>query len=604
MNVEAIESVSESWADLQGRAVNGVFPLHRLLGSTDHSGVFLTESAKRKSSEIALKLVPVSSTLAELQLSRWLTAAGLVHPHLLRIFEAGRCQLEGQHYLYAAMEYADQNLAQLLVRRALTQDEAREMLAPTLSALTFLHDRQFVQGRLKPSNLLVVGDQLKLASDTIRPVNEASAGDGAFSVYDPPEARDETCSASSDVWALGVTLCEALTRRQPAGLQDGRGNVQLPSDLAPAFREVVARCLSRRTFDRPKVSELEGWLSGKQIRLAPAPASASTSAAAPAPVRAEQRAPVTQRESVASQPAALQVAVLPPSVPQPPRAAPQPVAPQPSVQQSTAVRSAARVKAVPKKAAVDETAAQAAAAQVAKALAAEEAMSYSPSRGATPESSGKSAERRVTRMSDGTAAARPSKRLVLPAVGAVVLLALTWVGMHMLRTQQAPPAADAAGEADVQASGQSQTADLQTPGPTTSAFVDESSQLPVSYSDSSTSSTSATRSADTDFETAGDTSASGSGSAIHEEFPDVPRRARQTIRGHVKVSVRLIVDQDGTVFAALADNRGPSRYFERLAIDAAKKWTFPPADTEAQRLMLLRFDFTRDGVTAHANALE
>jgi outer membrane biosynthesis protein TonB len=88
--------------------------------------------------------------------------------------------------------------------------------------------------------------------------------------------------------------------------------------------------------------------------------------------------------------------------------------------------------------------------------------------------------------------------------------------------------------------------------------------------------------------------------AIQEVLPDVPPRSRRTIRGHVRVSVRLIVEQDGTVFAALAEQRGPSRYFERLAIDAAKKWTFTPSDSEAQRLMLVKFDFTRDGATADA----
>lgn len=64
--------------------------------------------------------------------------------------------------------------------------------------------------------------------------------------------------------------------------------------------------------------------------------------------------------------------------------------------------------------------------------------------------------------------------------------------------------------------------------------------------------------------------------------------------------MRVIVEQDGTVFAALAEKRGPSRYFERLAVEAAKKWTFPPADATAQRLMLVKFDFTRDGTTADA----
>jgi TonB family protein len=90
---------------------------------------------------------------------------------------------------------------------------------------------------------------------------------------------------------------------------------------------------------------------------------------------------------------------------------------------------------------------------------------------------------------------------------------------------------------------------------------------------------------------------------VNEVIPDVPSSASRTIRGRVRVSVRVIVEQDGTVFAALADDRGPSRYFERVAIDAAKKWTFAPAETEEQRLMLIRFTFTRQGTTASATAL-
>jgi TonB family protein len=69
------------------------------------------------------------------------------------------------------------------------------------------------------------------------------------------------------------------------------------------------------------------------------------------------------------------------------------------------------------------------------------------------------------------------------------------------------------------------------------------------------------------------------------------------------VSVRVIVDKKGTVLAATADDPGPSRYFERLAIEASKKWTFAPTDAEKQRIMLLSFNFTRAGTTARANSL-
>jgi TonB family protein len=93
-------------------------------------------------------------------------------------------------------------------------------------------------------------------------------------------------------------------------------------------------------------------------------------------------------------------------------------------------------------------------------------------------------------------------------------------------------------------------------------------------------------------------------STINEVIPDVPRSALETIRGTVRVSVRVIVGKQGTVVDAAADDRGPSRYFERLAVEASKKWTFTPANSAEQRMMLVRFNFTRAGATAHASPLQ
>jgi TonB family protein len=95
-----------------------------------------------------------------------------------------------------------------------------------------------------------------------------------------------------------------------------------------------------------------------------------------------------------------------------------------------------------------------------------------------------------------------------------------------------------------------------------------------------------------------------SSSALHEVIPEVPHGAHRTIRGHIKVWVRVIVDQDGSVNAATLDRTGSSRYFQRLAIEAAKKWTFPPIDTPSRRVMQVRFDFSRDGITGHAVTLD
>ncbi len=255
--------MSDVWAKLEGHTVNGVYPLLRHLGTTNHSVVFLTESAKLGRPELALKLLPAVPALAELQLARWRASAALLHSHLIQIFDAGQVQIGGRHFLYVVTEYADQNLAQLLERRALTEDETREMLEPVLHALAFLHEKRLVQGRLKPSNVLVVGDQIKLASDTIRPVSDTGRASRVTSAYVPPEASEGTRNASSDVWALGVTLCEALTRQQPSNLHEGE--TMLPSDLSPVFRGVVARSLQRRARNRPTVKELQVWSRGAQL---------------------------------------------------------------------------------------------------------------------------------------------------------------------------------------------------------------------------------------------------------------------------------------------------------------------------------------------------
>src|SRR5688572_18755114 len=220
--------MSAAWGELETQVVNGVYPLNRCVGSSDHSGVFLTQSATHSPSAVALKLVPFLPVSADKQLAQWRAAVDLSHPHLVRIFEAGECHVGGLHCLYALMEYAEENLAQLLEQRALSEHEAREMLEPTLSALVYLHESQFIQGRLKPSNILAVGDQLKLASDTVRAIGKPAIGMNPVSAYDAPEAREGQCSAAGDIWALGITLCQALVHRVPSGL-NGTDEFELPA---------------------------------------------------------------------------------------------------------------------------------------------------------------------------------------------------------------------------------------------------------------------------------------------------------------------------------------------------------------------------------------
>jgi TonB family protein len=104
--------------------------------------------------------------------------------------------------------------------------------------------------------------------------------------------------------------------------------------------------------------------------------------------------------------------------------------------------------------------------------------------------------------------------------------------------------------------------------------------------------------------TPGRSDVSTSSAALQEVIPEVSHGAHRTIRGHIKVWVRVVVDQKGSVSAATVDRTGSSRYFQRLAVEAAKKWTFAPIDTPSRRRMQIQFDFSRDGTTGHAVTLD
>jgi TonB family protein len=89
---------------------------------------------------------------------------------------------------------------------------------------------------------------------------------------------------------------------------------------------------------------------------------------------------------------------------------------------------------------------------------------------------------------------------------------------------------------------------------------------------------------------------------VHQEIPDISRRARESIRGVIKIAVRVMIDPSGNVVAATLDTRTSSKHLARAALEAAKKWQFSQAADDASRAWLLHFEFSREGTTAQAAA--
>lgn len=267
--------MSLDWKRMEGQVVNGALPLVRLLGSSDHSAVFLTERVGGAPQKAALKLIAAGKD-ADQQLARWKQSAKLAHPALIRLYESGRVELGGASLLYVVMELAEENLSQVVPERALTAEEAQIMLPPVLKALSYLHGSGLVHGSMKPSNILATGDQVKISSDTLRLAEEFTRK-RSLTVYDAPEMGKGMTTPAADAWSLGVTLVEVLTQRLPGA---GEKVSEFAAACPKPFDAIARGCTETDPAQRWTVAQAAARLQPEHAALKEAVANGTTTSGA------------------------------------------------------------------------------------------------------------------------------------------------------------------------------------------------------------------------------------------------------------------------------------------------------------------------------------
>jgi TonB family protein len=263
MNTAVIKS------DWVGRTVDGRFPLLECLGDSGTSVVFRTEFLEAPAKRAVIRLIPADIGNPQLLLKDWAAVAGLSHPHLMKIYLSGQCEVDGVGLAYVITEYAEENLAQIIPERPLSPDEAREMLPPVVDALSYLHGQGMVFGHLKPSNIMVVDNLLKLPLDNM--VGRGGAKTHATAgIYYAPETANGDGSPASDVWSLGVTLVEALTQRPPVWERSTSRDPLVPTSLPEPFGGIARLCLRIDPGDRATLPAIRTRLEGGDASPVPA----------------------------------------------------------------------------------------------------------------------------------------------------------------------------------------------------------------------------------------------------------------------------------------------------------------------------------------------
>jgi serine/threonine-protein kinase len=246
-------------ADWVGRVVDGKFALLKWLGPSEAGGVFLAEVEDLPRKQADVELIPADADDAEAHIAAWALVAPLSHPHLIRLIDSGRCTIDTIFLIYAATEHPDEMLSEILPQRPLTATEAGEAFAPIVDALAYLHGKGIVHGHVKPGNILVVEDKVKLSSRDLYVSGQSVDRTLARQIYNAPETSSEAISPAADIWSLGVTLVEALTQ-YPLWERSIEGDPIVPAAIPEPFHTIVRECLRTDPARRCTLSEIKAWL--------------------------------------------------------------------------------------------------------------------------------------------------------------------------------------------------------------------------------------------------------------------------------------------------------------------------------------------------------
>jgi eukaryotic-like serine/threonine-protein kinase len=210
----------------------------------------------------------------------------LNHPAIVRMFDA---VTDGERP-HLVLEHLDGPRLSTLTRRYRVIVEQLLPLALELcSALHYMHGRGFVHLDVKPRNVVMSGRprlidlSVAATTDAVSAFTRAVGTDAYMAPEQCDPERFPEIGPASDIWGLGVTLYETVSRSfpfPPASRATATGAARYPqlvADPAPLGKEVpvelgeaILACLEHRPEDRPSALALartiEPW-----VALLPAP---------------------------------------------------------------------------------------------------------------------------------------------------------------------------------------------------------------------------------------------------------------------------------------------------------------------------------------------
>ena len=202
-------------------ALSPLYEVERELASGGMGLVFLGRDPALDR-RVAIKILRpelATALAAERFLREARVLAKLGHPHIVPVHHVG----EAGGFFYYVMELLQgETLADRLARGALPAREALKLGRDLLDALEASHRHGVVHRDIKPSNVFLLGGRAVLtdfgiakpSSDPGEPLTASGQRVGTPEYMPPEQAAGGEVTSRTDLYAVGMVLYEALTRRQ------------------------------------------------------------------------------------------------------------------------------------------------------------------------------------------------------------------------------------------------------------------------------------------------------------------------------------------------------------------------------------------------------
>lgn len=260
------------------------YRLENRLGGGGFSEVWLAYDTKSQN-KVALKVYAQAGSLDEDGVSMFRNEFSIVcnynHSNILRPFSF---ETSNEHP-YLVLPYCEQGSTVNLIGK-MSEDELWKFIHDVASGLSYLHSHMgtpVVHQDIKPANVLIDSNGQYMITDfgistglhrtlSRKAITSDNEGGGTIAYMAPERfSANSTPLISNDIWSFGATLYELATGNLPfgdmGGLTQSKSHTPPPitEDYSKGLKELIYRCLSEKTWDRPSAQEIVSTVENRKL---------------------------------------------------------------------------------------------------------------------------------------------------------------------------------------------------------------------------------------------------------------------------------------------------------------------------------------------------